>query len=72
MEDYINKGDDSKLSLEELKQTPSYTNYILHHNIKSVNKPGKVIVVFDAGAKFQWTSLNENLAKGPYVLNSLI
>ena len=53
MEDYINKGDDSKLSLEELKQTPSYTNYILHHNIKSVNKPGKVIVVFDAGAKFQ-------------------
>ena len=72
MEDYINKGNASKLSLEELKQTPSYTNYILHHSVKSVNKPGKVRVVFDAGAKFQSTSLNENLSKGRDLLNSLI
>ena len=42
MKDYINKGDASKLSLEELKQTPSNANYILHHSVKSVNKPGKV------------------------------
>ena len=29
-------------------------------------------VVFDAGAKFQSTSLNQNLFKGPDLLNSLI
>ena len=58
MKDYINKGHASKLSLEEL------------HLTQNVNKPGKVRVVFDAGAKS--TSLNENLFKGPDLLLSLI
>ena len=49
MKDYINKGHASKLSLEELKQTPPHTNYIPHHGVKNVNKPGKVREVFDAG-----------------------
>ena len=72
MKDYINKGHTSKLSLEEIKQTLSHTNYIPQHGVKNVNKPRKVRVVFDAGAKFQSTSLNENLFKGPDFLNSLI
>ena len=71
MKDYINKGNALKLLAEELKQTP-HTNYIPHHSVKNVNKPGKVRVVFDAGTKFQSTSLNENLFKGPDLLNSLI
>ena len=58
--------------LEELKQTPPHTNYVPHHGVKNVNKPGKVRVVFDAGAKFQSTPLNKNLFKGPDLLNSLI
>ena len=70
MKDYINKGHASKLLLEELKQTASHTNYIPRHGVKNVNKPEKVRVVFDAGAKFQSTSLNENLFKGPDLLNS--
>ena len=53
MKDYINTGHGSKLSQEERKQTPSHTNYILHHGVKNVNKPGKVREFFDAGAKFQ-------------------
>ena len=72
MKDYINKGHASKLSLEELKQTPPHTNYIPHHGVKNVNKPGKVREVFDGGAKFQLTSLNENSFKGPDLLNGLI
>ena len=71
MKDYINKGNALKLLAEELKQTPQ-TNYIPHHSVKNVNKPGKVRVVFDAGTKFQSTSLNENLFEGPDLLNSLI
>ena len=72
MKDYINKGHASKLSLEEFKQTPSHTNYIPHHNVKNLNKPRKVGVVFFAGAKFQSTSINENFFKGAYQWNSLI
>ena len=72
MKHYINKGHAPKLSLKELKQTPSHTNYIPHHGVKNVNKSGKVRVVFDAGAKSQSSSLNENLFKGPDLLNSLI
>ena len=64
MKGYINKGHASKLSLEELKQTPPHTNYITHNGLKNVKKPGKVSVVFNVGAKFQSTSLNENLFKG--------
>ena len=71
MNDYINKGHASKLLLEELKQTPTHTTYIPYHGVKKVNKLGKVRLVFDVGAKFQSTSLNEKLFKGPE-LNSLI
>ena len=72
MKDYKNKGHPSKLSIEELKQTPSYTNYIPHHGIKNANKSCKLRVVFDARAKFQSTFLNENIFKEPDLLNSLI
>ena len=61
--DYIKKGHVSKLP---------HTNYIPHHGVKNANKPRKVRVVFDAGAKFQSTSLNKNLFKGPDLLNTLI
>ena len=62
---FAGKGHGSKLSLEELKQTPPHTNYITHNGLKNVKKPGKVSAVFNVGAKFQSTSLNENLFKGP-------
>ena len=72
VKNYINKRHSSKLLLEELKQTPPHTNYIPHHVVKNVNKPRKMRVFFDARAKFQSTSLNENLFQGPDLLNSLI
>ena len=72
MKDYINKGHSSKLLLKELEKTPFYTNYISHHGIINVNKPGKVEVVFDTGAKFQSTSLDQNLFKGPDLIRVLI
>ena len=72
VKNYINKRHSSKLLLEELKQTPPHTNCIPHHVVKNVNKPRKMRVFFDARAKFQSTSLNENLFQGPDLLNSLI
>ena len=63
MQDYVNKGHASKLTLEELKQTLRHTNYVPRHGVKYVNKPGEVRVVFDPGTKFQ--SISD-------LLNSLI
>ena len=48
------------------------TNYVPHHGVVNTHKPGKVRVVFDAAVKFQNTSLNKNLLKGPDYLNSLV
>ena len=48
------------------------TNYVPHHGVSNVNKPGKVRVVFDAAAQFHKTCLNEKLFKGPDYLNKLI
>ena len=65
------EGRASKSLLEEIKHTPSNTNYISHHGVENINRPGEAREIFDAGAKFHSTSLNENLFKGPDLLNSL-
>ena len=46
--------------------------YIPHHGIYNSNKPGKIRVVFDCSAKYQGTSLNDNLLQGPDLTNGLI
>ena len=40
--------------------------------VTDIKKPGKIYIVYDAGAKCQNTSLNENLLKGPDLLNNLV
>ena len=41
-----------KLTEKESKTLTSNTNYIPHHGVTNVNKPGKVRVVYDAMAEF--------------------
>ena len=38
----------------------------------NINKPSKIRIVFGSGTKCQSTSLNENLLKGPDLLNNLV
>ena len=38
----------------------------------NINKPGKIKVVFNAGARYENTSSNEKLYNGPDLLNSLV
>ena len=47
-------------------------NYIPHHCVFSKGKHDKIHVVFDAGAKYNNTSLSEHLLKGPDLLNNLV
>ena len=70
--DYISKGHAVKLSPEEAKHRSPVANYVPHHDVSNINRPGKVRVVFDAAAKFDKVCLNEKLLKGPNYLNKLI
>lgn len=72
MQDYIDRGYARKLSNLEAKTTSSKTNYLPHHAVLNPNKPGKVRVVFDAAAKHEGTSLNQNLLQGPDMTNNLV
>ena len=47
-------------------------NYIPHHSVSSKSKPDKIRVVFDLGAKYNKTSLNEYPLKGPDLLDNLV
>ena len=72
MNDYIEKGHTSKLPQKARKEQNEIINYIPHQVVTNINKPGKIRVVFDAGARYENTSLNEKLYKGPNLLNSLV
>ena len=46
--------------------------YIPHHGIYHAKKPNKIRVVFDCGARFGGTSLNDKLLQGPDLKNRLV
>ena len=52
IEEYIRLGHACQLNKEEEKCNSEITNYIPHHGVLNINKPGKVRVIFDASAKF--------------------
>ena len=72
MEEYIKGGFARKLTENEAARITNKTNYLPHHHVFNKNKPEKVRIVFDATAKFQDTSLNQNLLQGPDYTNSLV
>ena len=69
---HILKGYARKLTQNEIRNTSEITNFIPHHCVLNPKKSDKVRAVFDAGARFKGISLNDNLLKGPDLLNSLI
>ena len=60
------------MTREESRKASVVTNYVPHHGVTNIHKPGRVRVVFDASAKYQGTSLNANLLPGINVLNNLV
>ena len=72
IESHLKNGYATELDSKLYNENNEIVNYIPHHGIKNVNKPGKIRVVFDAGAKCNNTSLNENLLKVPNYLSKRI
>ena len=69
--DYLSKGYARKIPDSELAASEGSVWYLPHHPVVHKQKPDKVRVVFDCAAKYQGTSLNDNLLQGPDLTNSL-
>ena len=50
-----------KIDKNKKSETSHITNYLPHHAVFNVNKPGQVRVVYHASANYQETNTNENL-----------
>ena len=69
---YVEKGYARKLTSQELSVNVGTKWYLPHHPVVNPNKPNKVRVVFDCVARCSNVSLNDNLMRGPDLMNSLI
>ena len=56
---------------EQSKKRMQITNNIPHHGFENINKAEKIPLAFDAGLKYNETSLNQNSLKGPNYLSKL-
>ena len=72
IKEYLELGHAKQLTREESRNASVVTNYIPHHGVMNIHKPGRVRVVFDASPKYQGTFLNENLLPGIDFLNNLV
>lgn len=71
LENVISSGYAEMVPQDELRCGEDNLFYIPHHGVYHPRK-GKLRVVFDCGAKFKGTSLNEQLLQGPNLTSSLI
>lgn len=71
MNDLIAKGYAERVPEDNLQRSDGKVWYIPHHGVYHPVKK-KIRVVFDCGASFQGTSLNDQLLQGPDLTNALI
>ena len=70
--EYIEKGYAARFPQDEVNAGHDIIFYLPHYAVFHPYKPAKVRVVFDCAAKFQGTSLNDQLLSGPDLTNSLV
>ena len=72
MADIITKGYARKVPPDRLNAVTNKVWYIPHHGVYHPGKPEKIRVVFDCSARFNGTSLNDQLVPGPDLTNRLV
>ena len=72
MNSIIAKGFARKVPPNRLFAKTGQVWYIPHHGVYHAKKPNKIRVVFDCGARFGGTSLNDQLLQGPDLTNRLV
>jgi hypothetical protein len=68
----IDKGYAQLVNYEELEAPVGKVWYLPHHGVYHPRKPNKIRVVFDCSARYEGTSLNDQLLPGPDLTNSLV
>ena len=71
MQRFITSGYAKEVSSLERYTTDTRVWYLPHFGVRNINKPDKIRLVFDAGAKSSGVSLNDQLETGPDLLQSL-
>ena len=71
VEDLVAKGYGRKVPEAQLNPKDGNIWYLPHHPVFHPQKPDKTRVVFDCSAKFEGTSLNDELLQGPDLTNTL-
>ena len=69
---YLQQGFAPQVPYELLNDHIGPTWYWPHHAVTNPYKPNKLRLVFHCSAKYKATSLNDNLIRGPDLMNSLI
>ena len=72
MDDLVKNGHPRKVPKDQLDHPVGAVWYLPHHPVLNPNKPDKVRVIFDCAAKYQGTSLNDQLLQGPDLTNNLV
>ncbi|XP_077974761.1 uncharacterized protein LOC144430627 [Styela clava] len=72
MAEFIQKVWARKIPDTEFEAPIGKVWYLPHQPVTTEQKPGKVRLVFDAGARYMSTSLNDQLLQGPDMANGLL
>ena len=72
MHDLFDKGYAERVCKKDLLRSDGAVWYLPHHPVFSPQKPEKTRIVYDCAAKYQGTSLNDNIHQGPDLTNKLI
>lgn len=72
IEDCVVKAYTRRLNKNKTAAVSNITWYFPHHPVRNPNKPWKIRVVFDAAAKYNGTSLNDQLLQGTNDLTGVL